>query len=442
MTTFEHYKQLLAECIAHKSISTDPAYELEIHKTAEWFHTLFLTHGMQSNILTGYNNPVVYASYEVNPNCETVLLYGHYDVQPADKTDGWTTDPFTLVERNRRLYGRGVVDNKGQTLIHITTILELIREQNLAYNCIILLEGNEETLGTGIERLLQERTDLFTADHILISDGEIPYRPVLTASLKGTFSFSLKYTTASSNLHSGLYGGIVPNAAEELSKLVATWNDSSYNPTIPEFLNNIHPLTPEEKKNSTLADETKEELLQSLGVKKTFTGKEKSFSARVGFRSLLTVTGFKSGYIGNGFSNSIPSTAEVKINVRVAHPQKPENLLKALHTHVAKHTPNYVTWNIKEPEEMLPPVTVDITSPKHQETIALLEKVYNKNVLIDYCGGTLPVVLYMQQNLGRDPLLVSLGNDDCNMHGIDENFDIGLIHKGLTFSRIFFAREP
>lgn len=442
---FEQYKSELQPYIELKSISTNPKYKDEVVKTAKWLQDYLENLGFKVEIIKGYSNPIVYAYYEVDPNAKTILVYGHYDVQPASKEDGWASDPFTLTEKNGKLIARGIVDNKGQTFIHIFSVAQLIKQGKLAYNVKFLIEGNEETGSEGISKLLNEESqkenNWLTADIIIISDGEMPYKPMITASFRGTFNVSLKVKTANNNLHSGLYGGPTPNAGLELVRILNKLWDSQYKVTIPNFYNKDgHPS----KKDIEIAkqlDKVRQPVLKHTGVKKFFNYLHNSFSLTVGMSTMFTISGIKVGYIGDGYSNIIPAEAVAKLNFRIAHNQKPQEVLDMVKEHINKIKPDYVELEFFDIEAVVDPIMVNVNGKDVQHVISLLERVYNDKVLIDYCGATLPIVVDIKKVLKKDPILVSLGNDDCNMHGVNENFDIELIKKGIEFSLRFFKGD-
>ncbi|MCA9397501.1 M20/M25/M40 family metallo-hydrolase [candidate division WWE3 bacterium] len=435
----ETYLSLLNEFIAFKSISTDSYYKDEVTKTADWLVSILNINNFQAERITGYGHPIVYGYYEASPEFATVLVYGHYDVQPASKDDGWQTDPFKVDERDGRLYARGIVDNKGQVLIHIATIIDLIKENKLQYNIKFLIEGDEETGGEGISEVLNKNPEKFSCDFAIISDGEMPYRPVITASFRGIINLTITMKTAKNNLHSGLYGGAVPNAAEELSKLLAMFYDDNYSPQIEQFYDGQLEMTNEETQLSLEMDEYKKDSLKHTGVRQFFPSEAGSISGKIGFFTMMTVTGIKAGYIGEGYSNIVPNTAQARINFRIAAGQNPQDVYNRFKTFVIENTPQYVDVTISEPTNVADPIKIDINTNKHLEAKDLLKKVYGNEVLVDYCGAIIPVVGDIQKHLNVEPILISLCNDDCNMHGVDENFAIELIEKGLAFSRRFFS---
>lgn len=433
------YFSLLKEFLSFKSISTDPAYLPEIKKTADWLQNLFTSNGFFVEIWEGkHTNPVVFASYVQDPSLKTVLVYGHYDVQPAQKTDGWFNDPFEVLEKDNRLYARGAVDNKGQVLIHIATVLDLIKNGSLRYNVKFLVEGNEETSNPEIGEFIEQYKVKLASDYILVSDGEIIGRnPVVEFSLRGGFNCKLTYKTAQNNLHSGMFGGIVPNAAQELAGFLSKVISSDYKVKIPDFYDKVDEIPKDiEENNKKLTND--KEFKKSAGVNKLFKQKNYSIYSQVGLIPTVTPTGFKSGYIGEGFSNIVPNTAEVRLNFRTVASQNNAELIEQFKTFVQKNTYDYIEYELtfNEPYD---PIKIDISSPKVEEVKNMLNKAFGKPTLAKPVGGGIPVVSDFKTHLGVDALLVALGNEDCNMHGVNENFDIDILQKGLKFSNMFFT---
>lgn len=212
------YTQLLSECIAFRSISTDPEFKPQIDACADWLIDLLQQYGFETEKIINYGNPLVFGSYHHDDSLPTLLIYGHYDVQPASQEDGRLSDPFVLTQREGRYYARGAVDNKGQIMIHIATVLEAIREnRKLNYNIKFLIEGDEETGSPYITQALEDHTELLACDLVLVSDGELigNHTPTMVAGFRGGMNMTLTLQTAKTNLHSGIYGNIAPSASHE-----------------------------------------------------------------------------------------------------------------------------------------------------------------------------------------------------------------------------------
>lgn len=407
----DEFKKLLTQYVSLKSVSTDPQFKSEILKTADWLKEYLSKYNFAVEYIQGPTcNPIVFANLIIDPDYKTVLVYGHYDVQPSDQ--------FDLTEKDGRLVGRGVVDNKGQNLIHIYTICKLIEQNKLKYNIKFLLEGNEETANEDLHDLLIKHKDKLKSDIVLVSDGEmINGRPTVDASLRGGFNLRLVYKTAENNVHSGIYGGAIPNAAFELAK----------------FVSNLRPFTKD-------VDEiTAEQLTNNASVKtEVNTICKNDFYTQTGLCPTIEVSGFKSGYIDSGFANIVPAIAEVRLNFRIVASQKPHEILALFEKYVSENTPEYVKYELSS-RGLHNPVKLNTGSEIFVSTAKLLNDIYQKPVFYQNCGGAIPFISDVKEIFGVDTLSVALCNADCNMHGDNENFRIDLIEKGLKFSNTFFS---
>lgn len=435
---FENYKKLLSEFIAIMSISTDSAHQSDVNNAAKFLTKLLTDNGFTVTVLKGDNsNPVVVARVDIGA-VETVLVYGHYDVQPAVIDQGWDSNPFALDERDGRLYGRGVVDDKGQVLIHIVTAIDLLKQNKLAKNIVFVIEGNEETGNDDLPKLLSDNKELFACDYVVISDGEIVgTTPTLEASLRGGFGVHIDLQTGQNDLHSGIAGGAVPSASFEITKLLADLFDETGKVAIPGFYDAALPVPEEVARANHLLAES-ENLPEKLGVKQLKSVNETDFYTQTGLYPTLQITGIKSGYIGEGFANIVPATAEAKLNVRLVADQDGQVIWESLKEHISAAVPDYVTLKL-EVKDIHNPTQIDLTSVPAQAVTMLLQDVYGKKPIITNAGGAIPIVSDFQEILKVPTLLVNLGNDDCNMHGANENFRIDLAEKGLGFSRRFFS---
>lgn len=434
------YINLLTEFVSFKSISTDSAFLPEIAKTVAWLKTQFESHGFTTQILEAEGvNPVVYASLVIDPKKETVLVYGHYDVQPASEADGWASNPFTLTERSGRIYGRGAIDNKGQVAIHMATVFELASQNKLKYNVKFLIEGNEETANPQMGTIMRENKDLLASDHVMVSDGEIVGdTPTIDVSLRGGLNLTLKFKTAKNNLHSGIYGGAVPSAPYELIKFLGLIYDSNNSIAIPGYYDHVDPITPEQTNNNLALKDEARKLLVHAGIKQLLAEPNFDFFTQTGLRPTIQVTGFKSGYIDTGYSNIVPATAEAKINFRIVKSQSSKEVLAKFTEFAKAHIPSYVDYTI-EHDGLHEPVKADISTPIFQLAKELLTQSFGKAPIYKNVGGAIPFVGEVQEIFGLDVLQVPLCNDDCNMHGVDENYDLTILERALTFSHAFFT---
>ncbi|MEI6316405.1 MAG: M20/M25/M40 family metallo-hydrolase [bacterium] len=438
---FETYIKLLKEYVSFKSISTDMAYKGEINKTVEWLDHVLTEYGFTVEIWPGkVSNPVVYASLVVSPELPTVLIYGHYDVQPGALEDGWKSNPFELAMRNGRLYARGVVDNKGQNLIHIVTVGELHKARKLAYNVKFMIEGNEETSNPEIPELVKKMKDKLTADHVMISDGEITGNsPTIETSLRGGFNMTVTLTTGITNLHSGLFGGAVPSSSYELTKILSGLFDKNNKVTIPGFYTDA-PIISNATKNSNKKIQSEKDILKIAGVKSLLAEKGLDFFTQTGLRPTIQITGIKTGYIGEGYANIVPAQAEARLNIRLTGTQKPNFIFAQIVKYLKDNTPKYAKIEISR-SDFSHPVFLNVDRPESMHVRKLLKEAYGKEPIVKYVGGGIPIVSDFKNILKKETLLVSFGNDDCNMHGLDENFRVDLVKKGLEFSKLFFSKN-
>ncbi len=432
------YKDLLKEFISFKSVSTDSHFQPEISKLVSWLQNLFQTHGFNVEAVTGYENPIIVAHYEKDPKLDTCLIYGHYDVQPASIEEGWFEDPFTLFEKDDRYYGRGVVDNKGQVLVHIYNILKLIEENNLGYNVKFVLEGNEETSSDKLPDFLKDNKELLKADFSLTSDGELTFgHPSIELGYRGIFNATITVKTSGKDLHSGLYGSTVPSATRELVELLAKLVDKDNLITIPGFYDAVKPMTAEEKIMTEKMIFDLDEFKTITGVKTLKTEAGYNQYAQNVFRPSFEITGLSGGYVGEGYRNAIPGHATAKVSFRLTAAQDPEKCSKQFTEHLATLVPDYVELTVVA-EHMNKGVLLDHRNKYVEKAAKILEKSYKKEVLYKHCGAIVPVVVIIDELLNIPQAVVPLCNEDCNMHAANENLDISVLNMALEFSRDFF----
>ena len=433
MKNFSEYKKLLEEFVKFQSVSTDPKFKPEIEGVVLWIKELLTKSGFEVRILKGKKcNPVIFANYELNKKAKTLLIYGHYDVQPADRSDGWKVDPFKVLEAKGKLIARGVIDNKGQILAHIYSAIKLIKEGGLAYNLKFLIEGNEETGNDDLAGIMAKNKKLLKCDVVVVSDGELTNnKPTIEVSLRGGFNFTITYQTGKSNLHSGIWGGAVPNAAHELTILLNKLLQEDFN-------DGMDTITKNQIKNNKLLVREGGDIAKLGGVKKLLLANNTDFYTQTGLKPTLQVTGIKTGYIDSGYANIVPFKAEARINVRLVSSQNPEQIAERIKVFIKKNTPSYVDLSISftGPHS---PVKVNLNNHYVEMAEKILTKVYKSKVNRKHVGGAVPFVGDIKSILGVDTLLIPLVNEDCNMHGTDENFDINLAKKALKFSREFLS---
>lgn len=437
---FEEYKKLLAEFVKLQSVSTDPKYQPEINKTVAWLKRKLEKAEFEVEIWPGKTtNPVVFASYHVSDELDTILIYGHYDVQPATKKDGWKSEPFDLIQTKEKLFGRGVVDNKGQILAHVFTASELIKEGKLARNLKFLIEGNEETGNDDLADLMRQNKSKLDCDVLMVSDGELTNnKPTIEVSLRGGFNCTLVYKTGRNNLHSGIFGGGVPNAGAEIIKFLSRLINSDNSINYPTFYKGADVISKAQLSNNKRLVREAIDLAELAGVKSLLGEKGVDFYTQTGLRPTIQITGLKVGYIDQGYANIVPAEAEVRLNFRIVASQKAETIANSFEKFVKKVTPKFVEYELKF-SGLHDPVKIDTENEYFDVVEKLLKKVYGSKVNRKNVGGAIPFVGEVKKVLGVDILMIPLCNEDCNMHGANENFDVDLAMKALDFSREFLG---
>ncbi len=434
------YKKDLEEFIRFHSISTDSRYATDLEQTAKWLEGFFTKSGFECRRLEADGiNPIIFAEYQTDPAAKTVLVYGHYDVQPAAESDGWASPPFDLTERDGRLWARGVVDNKGQVLIHMRAVADLIQRNELRYNVKFFVEGNEESGNCKMREVLANNVNLLECDHVLISDGQIEGdTPTIEASLRGGFNVTLIARTGPNALHSGLYGGAAPNAGYELSRLLGRLYDDNNCCRVPGFNDGVDVIGEETRAANRRFYGQIPDFCGEIGIKGLVTEPDTDPLTQIGLRPTIQVTGLNSGYTGTGYKNIVPEVAEARLNFRLVASQDPQQIFDRFEAFVRENLPDYVEHEISVTGKDAG-TKIDMSAPIVTMIKELLESAFERKPFITYCGGSIPVVAEIKEELGHEALLVSLGNGDCNMHGVDENYRVDLIEKGLVFSRLFFS---
>jgi acetylornithine deacetylase/succinyl-diaminopimelate desuccinylase-like protein len=423
------YKSLFKQFLAFKSVSTDPNRKKEIEACVDFLRELFVSNDFQIKIIREEDtNPILYTSKIINHLYKTILIYGHYDVQPALIEDGWEHDPFQLREQNGRLSGRGAIDNKGQLLVHIYNVFELMKAGKLLYNIIFLIEGNEETGSARLHSIIKENKAHLNSDLILISDGTLSSsNPVIEISLRGHAGGILKLNTANSNVHSGIYGNSIPNANHELTKLIGKMFGKKDKINIPLFNTKI-------TEKAVYDRNSKDEIRRKLGLKETFIPTRNNFHSFNGLAPALIVTGIKGGYIEAGFSNIVSNEAEAKFNFRFPPEHEPEAYLRKFEMFLKNNLPDYVRyqWQVVTKGKGS---RLNLNARMKEELETILKKIYHRKVLYKHVGGSLPIITDFKEILKTPILSLPLANEDSNMHGVGENFRIDYLLKALKVSR-------
>ncbi len=432
------YLDLLKQFISAQSVSTDPAYTSGITAAVNWLLDLFKKNDFNVRAIKGFQNPILVAEHQQDPDLETCLIYGHYDVQPANEAEGWTQSPFELLQTKERLVARGAVDNKGQVMVHIASVLELIRTKQLRYNIKFLIEGNEETGSGKIGEFIRANKKLLKADFVMMSDGELLQgKPAIELGFRGGFNTTLTVTTAPGDLHSGVYGGVAPSALHEMIGLLAKMFDDKWLPKYPGFYDDALVPTAAEKAAGETIGFNEAEYKRITGAKTTLNEPGYDFFTQVGLRPSVQITGISSGFAGDGYRNAIPAKAVAKINFRLVKNQDPQKIVEGMEKFIKDNLPSYATYDLlfSDPYHG---VKLDIDNEYIKDCAAKLKQAYQVDPIYRFVGGGLPIATDFSEILKIPVVSTPFANEDCNMHAVDENFLISDLQKALKFSTIFF----
>jgi len=423
------------------SISTQPEHAPDLASCAEWLREKLATIGLTAMVHVTPGSPVVVASTSRDPSKKTVLIYGHYDVQPPEPLEGWSSPPFEPHVADGRIYARGAADNKGQILAHILGVAETLREKgSLPVNLIFLIEGEEEIGSPNLAHFLREHRGELACDLVAISDtGMAPgNRPALTYALRGIAAMELIVRGPARDLHSGLFGGAVANPLAVLSRLLASLHDENGRVRIPGFYDAVRPLAPWER--DAAADLEKaaggDAAIKELAGVTELTG-EQGFSTieRIGARPTAEVNGIGGGYQGVGTKTVLPKEAFAKLTFRLVADQDPATILNAAEEYFRSQTPPGVLIEVITGHSGAA-YQSDPNSPSGLVARKALAEAFGAQPLLLRDGGSIPILATLKEILGVDSYLLGLANPDSRIHSPDENMLIENFLGGIRMNRI------
>lgn len=428
----------LTELIAIPSVSTKPENKKYITQCVDYLSDHFKKIGMEKvEVHRTKGNPILYAEWMKAPGQPTLLLYGHYDVQPEDPIEPWETPPFKLTLKNGNLYGRGATDNKGQFFVHLKALESRLQtEGKLPVNVKFILEGEEEIGGESLNTFIKKNREKLKADVILISDGPMYAKnvPAVDYRLRGGVFLEVTVKGPKQDLHSGEFGGPVMNPINALAGIIAKLHDANGKIAIPGFYEDVLPPSAEELEKLKELHVDEAALKEETGVSE-FAGGEKTVPPfeRIWFRPSLDVSGIIGGYTHEGFKGVVPPKAVAKIGIRLVPNQDPDKIQNLTLAYLRKVTPPGTTVDIR-PHHNVKPVHLDIRNPSIQAVEKAWEKALDRKPVFTISGGSLPVVATFKEELGVEAILTGFGKPGENMHGPNEHLDLEHFRKGILFS--------
>lgn len=376
--------------------------------------------------------PVVYGEKNVDNSLPTVLVYGHYDVQPADPLDEWKSPPFEPVIRDNKIFARGADDDKGQLFMQLKAFEYMVSEQNLPCNVKFLIEGEEEIGSVALKEFCKKNIRLLDCDVILVSDTAMLSfeNPTITTGLRGLAYFELTVKGPKRDLHSGLYGGAVNNPLNVLSTLIADLKDGQGRITIPGFYDKVNEVAEDERNLLNQVQLDEEELKKSIGVTELFGEKHYSVIEQLGIRPSLDLNGIWGGYINEGAKTILPAKASAKISMRLVPFQTPEEIEELFLKHFSTNKIPGISIDIKVLHGGNPYV-VPWESAETQAAISAVEKTFGTKPLPIRGGGSIPVISTFEEVLGVKAVLLGFGLETDAIHSPNENFPLSSFYKGI-----------
>lgn len=441
----EKFQGELIDLLKIPSISTDPAFSQEVLKAANWLIDNFQDIGLETELIEiEGHHPLVYAEWMgAGEDAKTVLIYGHYDVQPAIMEDGWDTDPFEPVEKDGFLYARGSTDDKGQFYTHVKAVESYLKSgDNLPVNVKFVIEGEEESGGEAISQYVKNCGDKLSADVCVISDTSMQTidSPVIINALRGGVTLEVTVIGPKQDLHSGMFGGTVHNPAQALAEIITALHKDDGSVAVSGFYDDVQDLTEQEREEISQVNWDNVDWSEATGAPVPWGEEEYTLLERIGARPTLEITGMASGYFGDGSKSIVPHKAIAKISCRLVANQKPDDIIQKVIKFIEKITPPTVQVEVKSLRQGAFPALIKTDTPAMLSAIKAYEKGWGAVPIFKREGGSIPIVSDFQNVLGLPVVMMGFGLNSDNLHGPNERFSLEMFHKGIATS-IYFMQE-
>lgn len=439
-SNYDSFVEELKDLLRIQSISTLPEHKDDMQKAAEFVVQKIKDAGIDNiKIYQTEGHPIVYAEWLGAPGKPTVLIYGHYDVQPADPIELWNTSPFEPVVKDGKIFARGATDDKGQMYVHIKSVEALFKTMGaLPVNVKFLIEGEEEIGSGNLYKFLNDNTQMLKCDAVLISDTSLWDEgvPTITYGLRGICYMEVEVTGPNRDLHSGTYGGAVPNPVNILAEMIAKLKDKNDRITIPGFYDDVLKLSKQEKQNLKKLKYSEKEFAKSIGIKKSVGEKGYSLLERIWSRPTLDCNGIVGGFTGKGAKTIIPSKASAKISMRLVPNQNPQKIEKLFTKYIKKIAPDYVDVKVTSIHGGSPFIA-QLDKPIMKIAAKAMADAFGKQTIFMREGGSIPIVVEFANKLKATPVLMGLGLDSENLHSPNEHFNLNHFKLGIISSANF-----
>lgn len=441
----EVFQEQLFEFLRIPSVSTDSERKEDVRRAADFLIKQLNEIGLDNVTLHDTpGHPIITAEKITRPGEPTVLIYGHYDVQPPDPEELWTTSPFEPTVKDGRVYARGASDDKGQSFTHVKAIESYLKTNTeLPVNVKFILEGEEEIGSPNLVPFIKNNKELLDCDMVLISDTAMfgEDQPSITYGLRGLAYMEVHVTGPNRDLHSGVYGGAVDNPANVLANIIAKLKDDDGVIQIDGFYDDVDPMTAEMREAYKKLPHDDEPYKKDLDLKKLHGEKGYSTLERASARPTLDVNGLWSGYQKEGAKTVLPSKASAKISMRLVPDQDPNKISELFKKQVLKLAPDTVTVEV-EAHHGGHPVVIDLEFYGLKAAAKAFEEIYQKDVLFAREGGSIPIVADFKKVLGVNSILMGFGLTRDALHSPNESFSLKDFHRGIKTSAKFFELLP
>ena len=436
----------LFEFIKIPSVSADIKFKQEVLKAASFLEeNLIKIEADNVQVFQTLGYPIVYADKIIDPNLPTILVYGHYDVQPADPYELWDSDPFNPVVKKTKIhpqgaiFARGACDDKGQMFMHLKAFEAMYKSNELYCNVKFMFEGEEEVGSSNLEKFVRSNVDLLKADVVLVSDTGIINNstPSICVGLRGLSYVEVEVTGPNRDLHSGLYGGAVANPINVLSKMISSLHNENGTINIPGFYNDVIQVSNSDRKEMAKAPFNLEEYQSDLSIKEVYGEEGFTTNERNSIRPTLDVNGIWGGYIGKKKKTVLPSKASAKISMRLVPNQKSTNITNLFETHFKKIAPNYVKVKVT-PHHGGEGVVIPTDFPAYLAAKKAMETTFGKTPIPVRSGGSIPIVPMFEEVLGLKTILLGFGLDSDVIHSPNEHFGLFNFYKGIETIPCFY----
>ncbi len=436
----DRYVNELLELLKIPSVSADSKYKDDVRRAAEFVSNSLKTAGADKvEVCETAGHPIVYGEKIIDASLPTVLVYGHYDVQPPDPLNLWNSPPFEPVIIDNKIFARGACDDKGQVYMHVKAFEIMQKESILPCNIKFMIEGEEEVGSDNLGKFVKENKAKLKADVILISDTSMIANdvPSITVGLRGLSYVEVEVTGPNKDLHSGVYGGAVGNPINILCQMIASMKDENNHITIPGFYDDVEIVSDAERAEMAKAPFSKDKYMKDLSIEETIGEAGYSVNEQTSIRPTLEMNGIWGGYIGEGAKTVLPSKAFAKVSMRLVPNQNSEKITELFIKHFESIAPKGVKVSVR-PHHGGEPVVTPTNSVAYQAAAKAMETTFGKKPIPVRGGGSIPIVALFKTELGLDSVLMGFGLDSDDIHSPNEHYGIFNYLKGIETIPHFF----